>query len=406
MRPVTDMTADVAALPWFVRGRVEEFHDRRVRRWAGRHILRGRRTPGPGSTMADSNDYLRLSGDKRVADTMAQAVKAMRGARLVSGVLLYGEHPQTVLEGEIARRLGAAAGVLCQSGWDANVGLLQSLAGPEAPVYVDMLGHMSLWAGAKASDAPLWPFLHNDLGHLRQRIAEHGPGVIAVDALYSVCGSIAPLAGLCDVAAETGSVLLVDESHSLGTHGPAGAGLVAEAGLVSRVPFRTASLSKAYATRAGYVTGPDTDFIEYFKATSQPAVFSSTLTPVDLAQISATLDVVRDENPRRAHLRRVSAVIRRELTDLGYDLHDSAAHIVSLQTGPDEHVIRVRDTLEEHDVFASVFCAPATPRNRTVLRFSLHCDLDDRDLDRIIGACRALLPSFRAHHPRALRTDL
>ncbi|CAM5321569.1 alpha-hydroxyketone-type quorum-sensing autoinducer synthase [Streptomyces abikoensis] len=390
-------------LPAFAQERVNTFHARKVQaRWGGRHILRGKRLPGPRSTVVDSNDYLRLSGDKRVADAVAESLEAMRGARLASGALLHQAHPQAVLEQEMACRLEASAGVLCQSGWDANVGLLQTVAGPEVPVYVDMLAHMSLWAGAKAADATLRPFRHNDTKHLRRRIEDNGSGVIAVDALYSVCGSIAPLAELCEVAEQSGCLLIVDESHSLGTHGPAGAGLVAEAGLAGRVHFRTASLSKAYAARAGYIAGADQQFMEYFKMTSQPAVFSSTLLPTDLAHISATLDVIRDDAWRRTRLRDVSAVIRSELAGIGYDLRGSAGHIVSLPTGPDEHVIQVRDAFEQRDVFASVFCPPATPHNRTQLRLSLHCELDETDIDRIVDACRAVRPSFQAHYPKGL----
>ncbi|MFJ2825829.1 aminotransferase class I/II-fold pyridoxal phosphate-dependent enzyme [Streptomyces toxytricini] len=127
-----------------------------------------------------------------------------------------------------------------------------------------------------SADGRRAPFRHNDTAHLARRIEEYGPGVIAVDSIYSVCGSLAPLGPLCELAEESGCVLVVDEAHSLGTHGPAGAGMVAEAGLAGRVHFRTMSLSKAFAKRAGYITCPDEDFVEYFKMTSYPAVFAST----------------------------------------------------------------------------------------------------------------------------------
>jgi CAI-1 autoinducer synthase len=395
-----DACAAGPLLPPFVQDRVEAFHAHGIRgRWAGRHILRGRRLPGPGSTVVDSNDYLRLAGDKRIVDAVRESLHAMRGARLASAVLLYEENPQTVLEREMARYLGSGTGVFCQSGFDANLGLLQTLAGPEVPVYVDMLAHMSLWAGAQAAGAPVRPFLHNDTAHLLRRIEEHGPGVIAVDSMYSVCGSLAPLAALCDVAEQTGCVLVVDEAHSLGTHGPAGAGMVAEAGLTGRVHFRTMSLSKAFAKRAGYITCPDEDFVEYFKMTSQPAVFASTLVPSDLVQIASTLDVVRSDERRRTRLHEVAATLREALTGLGYDLRGSGAHIVSLPAGPDETVIQVRDTMEDHDVFGSVFCPPATPHNRTALRLSLHCDLTDQDIERIIHAAEVVRPLCTPRSP-------
>jgi CAI-1 autoinducer synthase len=397
---MTEVRAGVRPLPAFVQDRVEAFHAHGIRgRWGGRHILRGLRMPGPGSTMVDSNDYLRLAGDARVTGAVSESLHAMRGARLASAVLLYEVNPQTSLERDFARYLGAQAGVFSQSGYDANVGLLQTLAGPQVPVYLDQLAHMSLWAGAKAAGAPVRPFIHNDIAHLQRRIEEHGPGVIAVDSMYSVCGSLAPLAALCDVAEQMGCVLVVDEAHSLGTHGPQGAGMVAEAGLVERVHFRTMSLSKAFAKRAGYLTCPDEDFVEYFKMTSLPAVFASTLVPCDLVQIKATLDAVRTDQWRRTRLHEVSATLREALTGLGYDLRGSGAHIMSLPAGPDETIIQLRDAMEEHDVFGSVFCPPATARNRTALRLSLHCDLTDHDIDRILQAAEAVRP-LCIPHPR------
>ncbi|CAM5664431.1 aminotransferase class I/II-fold pyridoxal phosphate-dependent enzyme [Streptomyces atroolivaceus] len=74
--------------------------------------------------------------------------------------------------------------------------------------------------GGEGGWCPGAAFRHNDVAHLLRRIEEYGPGVIAVDSLYSVCGSIAPLGALCEVAEQTGCVLVVDEANSLGTHGP------------------------------------------------------------------------------------------------------------------------------------------------------------------------------------------
>ncbi|MFI9063898.1 hypothetical protein ACIGQE_18765 [Streptomyces sp. NPDC053429] len=99
--------------------------------------------------MVDSSDYLRLAGDKRVVDAVSESLRAMRGARLASTVLLYEENPQTELEREPAHYLGSGAGVFCQWGFDASVGLLQTLAGAEVPVYADVLVRMSLWAGPR-----------------------------------------------------------------------------------------------------------------------------------------------------------------------------------------------------------------------------------------------------------------
>jgi CAI-1 autoinducer synthase len=355
--------------------------------WGGQHILHGR-TPGPDDILVNSNDYLALATDPRITGAMAAILTAAGKTTLASGALMHGDHPQLRLEADLARHMHAPAGILCQSGWDANAGLLQAIAGEHTPVYVDMLAHMSLWSGARLAGAQVHPFRHNDLARLRAAISRHGHGVIAVDSLYSTNGSLAPLAELCDLAGETGCVLVVDESHSLGTHGYVGEGMVAAAGLASRIHFRIASLSKAFAGRAGFIACCDEAFVDYFKMESWPAVFSSTLLPHDVAGLSAALTVIRADCWRRDRLRTVSAFLRDEIASLGFDLAGSASQIIALPGGPESRAIEMRDTLENRGVFGSVFCPPATSRNRTVVRFSVHAGLTDSQVERIVRACR------------------
>nr|WP_063818146.1 alpha-hydroxyketone-type quorum-sensing autoinducer synthase [Herbidospora sakaeratensis] len=361
-----------------VRARVERFHQDRVAgEWGGRDLLFGR-PPRPGDVVVDSNDYLALAGDERVAKQMADC--------LLDGI----GHPQHVLERDLADYVHAAAGVLCQSGWDANLGLLQAISDVHTPVYVDQLAHMSLAAGARLAGAPIHAFRHNDLAHLERRIVRNGPGVVAVDALYSTNGSASPLEEICDLVEQSGCVLVVDESHSLGTTGPLGAGLVVALGLTDRVHFRIASLSKAFAGRAGFVTAADPAFVPYFRLESFPAVFSSALLPHELAGLAATLEVVRTDEWRRDRLHQVSEWVRDEVAALGFDLEGSVSQIVALQTGTEWATIEVRELLEEHGVFGSVFAPPATARNRALIRLSLHAGLGDDDVDRIVAACEVV----------------
>ncbi|WP_062348167.1 alpha-hydroxyketone-type quorum-sensing autoinducer synthase [Herbidospora yilanensis] len=377
-----------------VRARVERFHEARVAgEWGGRELFFGR-SPEAGDVLVNSNDYLALAGDDRVAKSIADSLADGLGT-LASGVYVHGDHPQLVLERDLAAHMHAPAGVLCQSGWDANLGLLQAISDAHTPVYVDQIAHMSLAAGARLAGAPLHVFRHNDLGHLRSRTDRHGPGVIAVDALYSTNGSHCPLREMCDLAEETGCVLVVDESHSLGTTGPLGAGMVVELGLAHRVHFRIASLSKAFAGRAGFVTATDPAFVPYFRLESFPAVFSSALPAHDVAGLSATLEAVRADEWRRDRLHQVSEWVRDEVAALGFDLEGSVSQIVALQTGTEWATIEVRELLEEHGVFGAVFAPPATPRDRALVRLSLHAGLGDDDVDRIIAACESVRDRWR-----------
>ena len=245
---------------------------------------------------------------------------------------------------------------------------------------------MSLWEGIRSAGAPGVMFHHNDPEHLERQILRHGPGVILVDTVYSTNGSVCPLRDIADIAAARGCVLIADESHSLGTHGPNGEGLVVELGLADRVHFRTASLAKAFAARAGFIACA-AHFSEYFKFESRPAIFSSTLLPQEVAGLAATLEVIRTEGWRREKLYANSAYLRAGLEGLGYNLNGSRSQIISLESGTEQQTIVLRDALEARGVFGSVFCAPATPKNRSMVRLSLHCDLGRDELDRVLGAC-------------------
>ncbi|WP_425841646.1 alpha-hydroxyketone-type quorum-sensing autoinducer synthase [Streptomyces fractus] len=388
-----------------LRERVDVFRrERKGKLWAGGHVLHGAR-PGPDAVLVNSNDYLCLARDPVVVEAMARTLAERGNDTLMSGVLLHGDdQPQLALETDLARFMGARSGILCQSGWEANAGLLATIVTEGTPVYVDTLAHMSLWEGARAAGGALRRFRHNDPGHLRRRIDTYGPGLVLVDSLYSTDGSVCPLAETAAVAGAAGCVMVVDESHAVGVWGDGGAGLwPGAAGPGSEaVWFRTASLSKAFAGRAGFIAceGPVEaelpDFVEYFKITAPPAVFSSTLLPHDVAGLRAAMDIVRVADDRRARLRDVSAYVRGELERIGPPLYvgGSGGQIVSLEAGDEAETIVLRDALEGRGVFGAPFVPPATRRKGCVVRISLHAGLTDAEVERVVAACVAARQSL------------
>jgi CAI-1 autoinducer synthase len=378
-------------LPDFLARRVERYYRERVRdTWGGSHIMHGR-IPGPDAIRVHSNDYLSLSRHPRILKAAAETLSAEGNGVLMSGVFLHGEHPQLELENRLARHMQAESGVLCQSGYCANTGLIQAIADDTVPVYVDMMAHMSLWEGIRSAGAHAITFQHNNPDHLERQIVRHGPGIVLVDTVYSTNGSICPLKDMANIVSRRDCVLVADESHSLGTHGPNGQGLAVELGLADQIHFRTASLAKAFAGRAGFIACA-ANFTEYFKSESLPAIFSSTLLPHEVASLSATLDVIVQEGWRRDRLHATGAYLREGLDSLGYNLNGSESQIVSLEAGTEPRTMVLRDALESRGIFGSVFCAPATPKHRAIVRLSLHCSLTRRDLDKILDVCGEIRP--------------
>ncbi|MHA6761111.1 alpha-hydroxyketone-type quorum-sensing autoinducer synthase [Streptacidiphilus sp. PAMC 29251] len=353
--------------------------------WGG-PIYRGRARPEPGDLVLMSNDYLSLGSAPDVIEAQVNSLLRNGNGLMMSGAFTGDADPQRALEQRLAEFMQAPATMLCQSGWAANVGLLQAIAPTGSSVYVDATAHMSLWAGIEAAEAIPRPFPHNDLEYLERLVGRHGPGVIAVDALYSVTGDLCPLAELVAVAERTGCAVIADESHTLGVLGPQGAGLTVALGLADRVAYRTASLAKAFAGRAGLVACSRRT-ADYLPFHSHGAIFSSTLLPHDLAGLGAVLNRILTADDRRERLVRQSAALRRGLTALGYNIAPSESWIVPLQPGTERQISLLQHLLDGEGVFAAPFIPPAVGNNRCVHRISVHSEVTDAELDRVLDAC-------------------
>lgn len=394
------MTEEVQAGHGHLAGRLAAWQARQAG-WS-RPLFRGRAAAGPGDLVLLSNDYLALGGHPAVVRAQVEALLQYGNGLMMSGVMVGDTDPMRGLERRLAAFLGAPAVVLCQSGWAANVGLVQSVARPGGPVYVDAAAHASLWAGIRAAGAAAVPFAHNDPAHLERLIARHGPGLIAFDTLYSVTGDFCPLAGLADVAGRTGCDLVADESHTLGVLGPDGAGLVAALGLADQVAYRTASLAKAFAGRAGLIACSP-QVAEYLPFHADSAVFSSTLLPQDVAGLGAVLNLVLTGEAGRERLARNAREVRAGLTGLGYNVAPSESQIISLRPGPEASLARLQAALDARGVFGAPFAHPATAPGNTALRLSVHSELTQDDLTRILRACAAIRDEVGLAHWKSTR---
>lgn len=375
-----------AAVPDFVRTKVDSYFTERMEKtWGGVHILEGGE-PDQDSVVLISNDYLSLANHPEITQAQIDSLHGNSNAMLMSPVFLQEGSPQLAFENRMAAWMNTEASVLCQSGYAANVGAVQAIGIPDLPVYVDMFAHASLWDGITAGGMQARPFRHNDPNHLESTIKRHGRGIVLVDSIYSARGSVAPLPELVEVANRHDCVVVVDESHSLGTHGPGGRGLVAAHGLESKVHFVTASLAKTFAGRAGIIAC-SARLQHFVKCHSFPNIFSSALLPHEIAGLDKTLDLVQQADDRRARLQANASFLRNQLTELGYNVDCTASQIIPLEAGPEQRTMVLRDALEARGVFGAIFFAPATPANRSVVRLSVNADLTDHELQRVVDVC-------------------
>jgi CAI-1 autoinducer synthase len=197
---------------------------------------------------------------------------------------------------------------------------------------------------------------------------------------------MAPLAELVEVCERHGAALIVDETHSFGTHGQNGAGLVVAAGLAERVHFRTVGLSKAVASRGGLIVASRRN-VEFFRYEALPSIFSTSVMQHEVAGFDAVLDIFETEEWRRDKLHANHAYLKQGLDALGYNVSASNAQIIGLEAGDIRQTTALRDALEKRGIFGAIFFPPATPDKRCIIRFTVNCGLSRSELDRIVEVC-------------------
>lgn len=246
--------------PSSLNARLQHLLDRRRKK----STLRNLTLPQSGQIDFSSNDFLSLSTNARLKDAFITEIRSAQlplgsgGSRLLDGNSAYAE----ALERDIAQFHGAEAGLLWNSGFDANAGFFSCVPQPDDVIVFDELVHASVHDGMRLSRAAQKvPFVHNSVADLRRVLREVSqlPNecnvFIAVESIYSMDGDVAPLQQIVDTTAEIigkerGHVV-VDEAHSTGVLGFEGRGLVCELGLEKQIFARLHTFGKALACNGG-----------------------------------------------------------------------------------------------------------------------------------------------------------
>ena len=390
-----NMLTELPHLPNDIDNRINRYvDDLIIKKDNGRNLVLGNK-PNKSDIVVQSNDYLSLSNHPRIIDAQVSSLMAGKNTPFMSNVFLQSDGLDKTVEHNLAEFTGFKSCIIAPSGWIANVGLLQTICDSETNVYIDFFAHMSLWEGARIAGANIHPFMHNNARHLKRTIKRNGPGVVLVDSIYSTLGTIAPLVEIVEIAKEFDCAVVVDESHSLGTHGLHGAGLLEALNLTHKVDFMTASLAKTFAYRAGAVwcnnaTGQVIPYVSF------PSIFSSAMMAFELDRIDATLAVIKESDEERERLAKNARQVVSGLKSIGYQIR-SESQIIGLETGEKTNTRKVRDFFEENGVFGSVFCTPATPDNKNILRLSLNSALTQDEINKILSVSEAAFnhPEFQ-----------
>lgn len=334
---------------------------------------------------ACSNDYLGLGARTVSRETMDSLFGAELGAgasRLVQGT----RAAHLELECALAEWVRLPAALLGLSAFAVNVGSIPALVEPESLVVSDRLNHASIVDGCRLSRARVVVVPHLELAAVEAALrtrAGSAPAWVVTEGLFSMDGDSPDLVALRALCDRYGAGLYVDEAHSLGVVGPAGAGRAAEQGVT--VDVLVAGLGKAVGAQGGFAAGSQL-LRTWLWNRARAFVFSTAPSPVLARLTLAQVEAARAADTARAALARRSDELRRALGALGFQVGEGPGPIVPVVLGSNERALRAMQVLREHRILAQAIRPPTVPVGAARLRLTAHADWPDDAVPRIARA--------------------
>src|SRR5437016_1903283 len=267
--------------------------------------------------MLTSNNYLGLA-DHPVIVEAAERAERDYGYGLASVRFICGT--QTIhlqLEQKIAEFFGTEDTILYGSCWNANEGLFQTIALEQDAIISDELNHASIIDGIRLAKARKERFKNRDRNDLRRALEATNDArnkVVVTDGVFSMEGSLAPLAEEIELARQYGAFFVVDDSHATGVLGRTGRGTGEELGVFGKIDAYTSTLGKALGgSHGGFTTGPRV-LVEYLRQKSRPYLFSNTLPPAVVMGSLAAFDLLERDSTLVTKLRENTTYFRSQLT--------------------------------------------------------------------------------------------
>jgi 8-amino-7-oxononanoate synthase len=349
-----------------------------------------------------SNDYLGLAACPELAAAFTRGLQQYgvgAGASPAAGGLFA---PHRECEALAAEHVGMAKALLFESGYMANLAILSALAKRGDTLYCDRLNHACLNDGAILARCRWHRYRHADTDHLASLLAQHSHGIpfIVTDAVFSMDGDIAPLAELLLLAERHDGILVVDDAHGYGVHGPHGSGTLGLMQLQSTRIVYMATLGKAVGVAGAFVAG-HADVIEWLAQTARPYRYATAMPPAQAVALTHALQRVIAADLKREQLRKRIAQAQSRLTQLtsAHRLRPAQPSPTAIQPaviGSNVAALAVAEALDQRGIWVPAIRPPTVPLGTARLRISLSANHSDADVDRLFDAITECLPANEA----------
>jgi glycine C-acetyltransferase len=332
-----------------------------------------------------SNNYLGLADHPRLVTAAKRALDRYGvgpgAVRTIAGTMTIHDE----LESKLASFKGVEAAISLQAGFVANAGAIPALVEKDDVIITDELNHASIIDGVRLARASRKIYGHCDMDDLRAKLAEARKEgarrvLIITDGVFSMDGDVAPLDQIVDAADEFEAMVMVDDAHGEGVLGRGGRGIVDHFGLHGRVEVEVGTMSKAFGVVGGYVAGP-APVVEWLRQRARPFLFSSAVTPADVAACIASVEILGESTELVDRLWDNAARFKDSMSAAGFDIGRSETPITPVMLG-DEKIAQEfsRRLFTDHAVFAQAIAYPTVPLGKARIRVMISAAHSHEDL--------------------------
>lgn len=308
-----------------------------------------------------TNDYLGLSQDPRVISA-ARAALERWGAGATSSRFVSGTRPYHLeLEEALAEWKRTEKAILFPTGYAANLAVLSAFGGPDVVILSDELNHASIVDGCRLSRSEVLICRHNDASHAAQLLenslrANARRSIIVTDLTFSMDGDIAPVLELAHLCRRFGSLLILDEAHSV--LGPD----LHQGELEGIDVLRVGTLSKTFGALGGFVAARK-EFIDVLINLARPFRFTTAPTPADMSAVFAALKIINSPEGES---------LRSKLHHLVEQIKPGhKSPIIPIILGSEENTIKATATLLEQGFYVPAIFPPVVAPGTSRLRLTL-----------------------------------
>ncbi|PZN95194.1 MAG: 8-amino-7-oxononanoate synthase [Alphaproteobacteria bacterium] len=343
---------------------------------------------GKETILLGTYNYMGMTFDPDVIAAGEQALRKFgagtTGSRVLNGT--YQGHKEC--EDALKDFYGMSHAMVFSTGYQANLGMVSTLAGKGDFIILDADSHASIYDGCYLGNADIVRFKHNSAEDLEKRLRRLPPEagkLVILEGVYSMLGDIAPLQELVAIAKAHGAMVLVDEAHGMGFFGENGRGVYEAAGVADDVDFVVGTFSKSVGTVGGFCVSNHPKF-EILRLVCRPYTFTASLPPAVVACAATSIRKLMHAGDKRARLWDMSRKLHSGLIARGFRLATDSCEsaIVSVLMPDQETTVRMWQAMLELGVYVNMSRPPATPAGVFLLRCSLCAEHSAEQLDTVL----------------------